>query len=391
MVGACRSLAVACYRHRIPVVPLLAVGLTVACAGAPEPLGDIPPVAGQTLEALPPLVVAHAGQGSPAHLADGPAVAAQAALQALVAGEPALESVMAGIEPMEDDPRFNAGTGANLRLDGKTIETDAAIMDSHGHFGAVSGLAGVRHPIRVARAMVDTPHLFLAGPGANAFAATCDVETRSLETERARNTLASGWRRLFSTDEDQGSWQSFDWRAHWNFEADPPATLQDALQPLQLAVPAPAGSASADAVVPTVAQADVSDTVGVVLRTAEGHYAAGLSTGGTSLALRGRVGDVPQLGAGLYAGEHGAVAATGKGEAIVRERVAADVYRLLAAGVHPDAAIRRVIRRITREEGVGVIAVSERGFAARATSQMAWAAVQGGPQPQSHRADTVIW
>ena len=111
-----------------------------------------------------------------------------------------------------------------------------------------------------------------------------------------------------------------------------------------------------------------------MVRDAEGRYAAALSTGGTATALLGRVGDVPQYGDGLFAGPAGAVAATGKGEAIIRERVASRVYEMLAAGMHPDEAIRRGIWNIDASEGVGVIAVSNEGFGASATSQMAWVA-----------------
>ena len=62
------------------------------------------------------------------------------------------------------------------------------------------------------------------------------------------------------------------------------------------------------------------------------------------------------------------------GEAISRERVAGEVYDLLAQGIDPETAIRLATRGITDQEGVGVIAVSERGHAALATTQMAWAA-----------------
>src|SRR5690606_40231620 len=96
---------------------------------------------------------------------------------------------------------------------------------------------------------------------------------------------------------------------------------------------------------------------------------------------------VPILGAGLYAGPFGAVAATGKGEAIMRERVAAEVYALLEAGETPTDAIELVMRGISPEEGVGVIAVSERGWGAAATSQMAWAVRD---RDQRHQADTWI-
>ncbi|MFO7564458.1 MAG: isoaspartyl peptidase/L-asparaginase [Enhygromyxa sp.] len=351
---------------------LLSSIVALACAELPS-VGEVPE---PTLEAREggseqrpeqrgPLIVAHGGQGSPADRSDGPAAAVDRGFE-LLASEDAdpLAVAIAALELLEDDPRFNAGTGANLRLDGRTIEADAAVMDDRQRFGAVAGIAGVRHPVRVAEAVIATPHLLLAGEGAQAFAETLGLEARDLSTEQARRKLERAYGRLFA---EQGPWADWDWRAHWNFAGEPPADLDAALTMLtrldSAAPPRPEPEPDA-----------TRDTVGVVVRTGAGRYAAALSTGGTTLAIHGRVGDVPILGAGLHAGPHGAVAATGKGEAIMRERVAAEVYALLEAGETPNDAIRLAIRDITPEEGVGVIAVSEQGFGAVATSQMAWAA-----------------
>lgn len=307
-----------------------------------------------------PLIVAHGGQGSPADRSDGPAAAVDRGFEWLTRDDAdPLAAAIVALELLEDDPRFNAGTGANLRLDGRTIEADAALMDDAGRFGAVTGITGIRHPVRVAEAVIATPHLFLAGTGAQTFAATLGLEGRDLSTEQARRKLARAYDQLFA---EHGPWADWDWRRHWNFAGSPPDDRDAALAVLG-SEPAPPLDLDA-----------TRDTVGVVVRTAAGRYAAALSTGGTTLAIHGRVGDVPVLGAGLYAGPHGAVAATGKGEAIMRERVAAEVYVRLEAGETPHDAIRQAIRDISPEEGVGVIAVSERGFGAVATSQMAWAA-----------------
>jgi isoaspartyl peptidase/L-asparaginase-like protein (Ntn-hydrolase superfamily) len=326
-------------------------------------------------------MVAHAGQGSPAERSDGPAAAIERGFELLGPGADPLAVAIAAIELLEDDPRFNAGTGANLRLDGQTIEADAAVMDDRGRFGAVAGIAEVRHPVRVAEAVIASPHLFVAGAGAQAFAETLGLEPRSLVTDNARHKLERAYAQLFA---EQGPWAAWDWRTHWNFQGSPPRDLDEALARMHALEAASAATSGAG---PTDTSAATRDTVGVVVRTAEGRYAAALSTGGTTLAIRGRVGDVPILGAGLYAGPHGAVAATGKGEAIMRERVAAEVYALLEAGETPDDAIRLAIRGISPAEGVGVIAVSERGYGATATSQMAWAA---RIRDQRERADQRI-
>src|SRR5262245_42998698 len=112
---------------------------------------------------MEPLVIVHGGAGAAAALRDGPQKAAALGLEWLLAGEDAVNAAVAAAVWMEDDPRFNAGTGSNLRLDGKTIEMDAAVMDSAGLFGAVMALQRTKNPILVARAVADTPHLMLAG------------------------------------------------------------------------------------------------------------------------------------------------------------------------------------------------------------------------------------
>ncbi len=370
-VGPCQeSPPLPTWRGALSSLLVLVGSLALGCAEVPA-VGEVPeptlsPDQQAAAERLGPLIVAHGGQGSPADRSDGPAAAVDRGFELLASDDvDPVAAAIAAIELLEDDPRFNAGTGANLRLDGKTIETDAAVMDDRERFGAVAGIAGVRHPIRVAEAVIATPHLLLAGEGAQAFAGTLGIEARELATEQARAKLERAYGRLFA---DRGPWADWDWRAHWNFAGPPPADLDAALVMLR------EGEAETQAGQGGEPGPDTRDTVGVVVRTGAGRYAAALSTGGTTLAIHGRVGDVPILGAGLYAGPHGAVAATGKGEAIMRERVAAEVYELLEAGETPSDAIRLAIRDISPEEGVGVIAVSERGYGAVATSQMAWAA-----------------
>lgn len=363
-----------------PLAALLASMLALACSPRGHALPELPStVTHERAAAAPPLVLAHAGQGSLAAASESPARAVERGYAALEGGSTPLEAAIVAVELLEDDPDFNAGIGANLRLDGRTIETDAAVMDDRGHFGAVAGVQGIRHPVRLAERVLATPHLLIAGIGANALARRLGLETAELATPQARARLERGYGKLL--DSSASVWPDFLWRDYWNFEGEPPADLAQARALIE------AGKASVAASGPVEPGPDVSDTVGVVVRTSEGRFAAALSTGGTTLALRGRVGDVPLLGDGLYAGPAGAVAATGKGEAIVREQVARSVYRHLEAGETPNDAIRLAIRDISPDEGVGVIAVSQTGWGALATSQMAWAAREG---EQRHRADRFV-
>ena len=281
------------------------------------------------LPAAPPAAVAHAGAGSQRALMDGTDRAVAKALATLAGGAPALEGALAGVVVLEDDPRFNAGTGANIRLDGKTIQMDAACMDGEsGLFGAVAAIERVRNPVLVARKVMDTPHLLIVGEGATRFARalgfpdydpTCPENRAKLD--RVRRLLKGADPRLVD------AWKGYDWQKAWNF----PTPLKEAL--------------------------GTPDTVGCVTRDAQGRFAAAISTGGTTLTLYGRVGDVPMYGAGIYAGPKGAVACTGHGEEIIRQLVAKAVYDRRARGLSAQQAVDRTLAAFPATIDLGLIAV----------------------------------
>jgi hypothetical protein len=116
-----------------------------------------------------PAIVTHGGAGGSRSDDDGCVAAANAGLAKLDGGT-ALDAVVAAVVVLEDDERFNAGTGSVLCLDGHTIEMDAALMDSRGALGAVACLQRVKNPILVAREVSRTPHMLIAGEGAERFA-----------------------------------------------------------------------------------------------------------------------------------------------------------------------------------------------------------------------------
>src|SRR5687768_12941689 len=95
--------------------------------------------------------IAHAGVGSGPALSDGPRKAVDAALAALESGADPLDAAVAGAVILEDDPRFNAGTGSRVRIDGATVQMDASLMRSDGKFSAVAAIERVKNPIVVAR------------------------------------------------------------------------------------------------------------------------------------------------------------------------------------------------------------------------------------------------
>src|SRR4051794_10470721 len=109
-----------------------------------------------------PAAIAHGGVGTSSEASDGCRRAVDAALALLARGVDPLEAAVAAVVVLEDDPRFNAGTGSIVRLDG-SVQMDASVMDSEGRFGAVATIERVKNPVTVARAVLETPHLLLAG------------------------------------------------------------------------------------------------------------------------------------------------------------------------------------------------------------------------------------
>ncbi len=308
---------------------------------APAPL---PTLAGGTGGGA--LVVTHGGAGSGPEYADGVRAAADTALAVLVARGSALDAAVAGTVWLEDDPRFNAGTGANIRLDGHTLQMDAAVMTDEGRFAAVGAIERVKNPVRVARAVMDsTPHLFLVGEGATRFAhriGFADIVPVSPQAEAKYRARMRRQAELFTRRDTT----VFDWRRYWNFPGAMPADVLE--------------------------WGRHGDTVGSVTRDADGHFAAALSTGGTSVTLCGRVGDVPVYGAGLCAGPAGAVACTGEGEQIIRRFLARSVYERLAAGVPAKQAVQEAVAMFPERWDVGLIAVDRTGWGVAANRPMAY-------------------
>ncbi|MDB4937081.1 MAG: peptidase asparaginase 2 [Labilithrix sp.] len=344
---------------RSAIVVLVTAGppLFVACERPTPPSSDAAPLprSASTRAAA----IAHGGVGSPPKNADGCRAAVDAALHALEAGADPVDAAVAGVVVMEDDPRFNAGTGSRVRLDGVTVQMDASVMRSDGRFAAVAAIEAVKNPVKVARAVMDTPHLVLAGDGATRFARTLGMAPYDPATDESKKRTRELTDKLLAGDPSTPpAWRTFDWRARWNFEAPPPRAND-------------AGSIDARPI-------DAgSDTVGVAVRAADGRFGVALSTGGTAITLRGRVGDVPILGAGLYAGPYGAAAATGTGERIIELGLARSVHEHLASGMRAEDAAKRAVDAL-RGKDIGVIVIDRDSMAAAADRDMAWAAREAG-------------
>jgi len=222
-------------------------------------------------------------------------------------GGAALDAVTAAVVALEDCPLFNAGRGSVFNAEGRH-EMDAAIMDGATRAaGAVAAVQRLRNPVLAARkVMEESPHVLLAGKGAERFAAAHRLPlmpARYFATEERRDALRKNL------------------KGHHG-------------------------------------------TVGAVALDGRGNLAAATSTGGYTGKLPGRIGDSPVIGAGTWAdNETCAVSGTGLGEAFIRAALAHDIHarmRYLRAplGRAASAALRNVAR--LGGDG-GLVAVDRRG------------------------------
>jgi len=227
-------------------------------------------------------------------------------------GGSALDAVEATLRILEDDPHFNAGKGAVFNAEGKH-ELDASIMEGHTQrAGAVAGIGTVRHPIALARAVMErSKHVMLAGAGAEKFADSLE------DIERVPNDWFDTDRRRKQLDDAQAKEKA-------NAGLDLPGTY--------------------------------FGTVGVVALDAQGHIAAGTSTGGMTNKRWGRVGDSPVIGAGTWADARCGVSGTGWGEYYIRAAVAHDIcarvaYRGDTLAVAADEVVNKVVPKMGGDGG----------------------------------------
>jgi beta-aspartyl-peptidase (threonine type) len=228
----------------------------------------------------------------------------------------ALDAVEAAVEVLEDDPLFNAGRGAAFAADG-TNEMDAALMDgSTLAAGSVAAVHFTRHPIGLARAVMErTPYVMMVGAGADAFARAQGIE------------------------QEPPSYFFTEMRWH-EFESIMKASGRP-IPPRPAGVP-PQGDVHGMAALRIFAHR--FGTVGAVARDSAGHLAAATSTGGMQGKLPGRVGDSPLIGAGTYASDRScAVSGTGVGEYFIRLTLAREVCALVEEGKTPQQAADEMI------------------------------------------------
>jgi L-asparaginase / beta-aspartyl-peptidase len=284
-------------------------------------------------------IVVHGGAGditpnSESARVEGCKRAVAEAAKVLAARGTALDAAQRAVELLEDDPQFNAGTGACLTRDG-TIELDASLMEgTHLRAGAVCALPAFRHPVAIARAALeDGAHILYAGTGAELFAVARGF-VRAGDAEMIPPAVRARWEQLRGLRDRDASSQSH-------------------------------------------------GTVGAVARDGAGALAAATSTGGRMFKHPGRVGDSPILGAGTYADDAaGACSNTGDGEAVMRLVLAKTACEWMRSGMRSEDAARAAMQLLRDRTGAtgGIILVDRDGRLglARTTQSMPWAAMAAG-------------
>ena len=234
----------------------------------------------------------------------------------------ALDAVEAGVKIPEGDPtERSVGYGGRPDRDGR-VTLDACIMDDQSNIGSVACLEHIKHPISVARAVMEkTPHVMLVGDGALDFA------------------LSQGFKKenLLVADSEK-EWK--DWLK--KSEYVPKANIEN------------------------------HDTIGMIALDANGNLSGACTTSGMAFKMHGRVGDSPIIGAGLYVdNEIGAATATGHGEEVIRIAGSHLVVELMRQGKSPQQACEEAVHRIIKltkarnknltDIQVGFIAINKSG------------------------------
>ena len=256
-----------------------------------------------------PLVISTWNHGIPANAA---------AWEILANGGAAIDAVEQGVRVPEGDPESTSvGYGGLPDRDGN-VTLDACIMDEKGNAGSVCFLQNIKHPISVARKVMDeTPHVMLAGEGALKFALANGFEQEDLLTPASRK-----------------AWE--EWKQKSNYRP--------------------------------IINVENHDTIGMLAIDQQGNISGACTTSGLAYKMHGRVGDSPVIGAGLFVdNEIGGAVATGMGEEVLKTLGSFLIVELMRQGRTPQEACEEGIRRIVAKKGenpdiqIGYLAISKQG------------------------------
>ena len=240
-----------------------------------------------------------------------------AAMKVLRNGGKAIDAVENGVKIPEADPEsMSVGLGGLPDREGK-VTLDACIMDETGNCGSVSFLQHIKHPISVARKIMDeTPHVMLAGEGALKFALEKGFPKQDLLTEKAEKR----WKEWLKESEYK-----------------------------------------------PIINVENHDTIGLLALDKNGDISGACTTSGLSWKMHGRVGDSPVIGAGMFVdNEVGGCCATGVGEAVLKTLGSFLIVELMRQGASPQEACEEGIARIVKNQNykdmqIGYLAINKKG------------------------------
>ena len=241
----------------------------------------------------------------------------KAAWKVLNGGGRALDAVEEGVKVTEASRSCCVGLNANPDRDG-FVTLDASIMDESFNCGSVAFLERIKHPISVARRVMEkTPHVMLVGSGAQQFAM---AEGFQLEEQKLSPDAQEAYDKWLKKSEYKPVINIENQKGHGPFA---PTQLEN-------------GEWN-------------HDTIGMVAMDANGNLSGSCTTSGMAFKMRGRVGDSPIIGSGLFVdNEVGACTATGQGEDVIRISGSHTVVELMRQGLPPEQACKKAIERIVR-------------------------------------------
>jgi N4-(beta-N-acetylglucosaminyl)-L-asparaginase len=261
----------------------------------------------------------------------------KAAWNVLRSGGRALDAVEQGVMVTENELNCCVGLGANPDRDG-FVTLDASIMDEFGNCGSVAFLERIKHPISVARRVMEkTPHVFLVGSGAQQFAVS---EGFPLEEQKLSPDAQHAYEEWLKKSE---------YKPIINIEN---SKGKNAFAPHRLAN----GEWN-------------HDTIGMIAMDAKGNLSGSCTTSGMAFKMRGRLGDSPIIGAGLFVDNGvGAAVSTGLGEEVIKICGTHLVVQYMEQGLSPEDACKKAVAKVVRRNGtkakdlqVGFIAINKNG------------------------------